>query len=31
MQPYRHFNLASYMYAYYAAEVTDEEIRSGIE
>ena len=31
MQPYRHFNLASYMFAYYTAEVTDEELKRGVE
>ena len=31
MQPYRHFNLASYMLAYYTAEVTDEELKRGVE
>ena len=31
MQPYRHFSLASYMFAYYTSEVTDEEIKSGVE
>ncbi len=31
MQPYRHFSLASYMYAYYAAHAEDAEIRRGME
>lgn len=31
MEGYRHFSLASYMFAYYAAEVTDEELRRGME
>ena len=31
MQPYRHFSLASYIFAYYAAEVTDEELRRAVD
>ncbi|MBO4887732.1 MAG: hypothetical protein J5589_05410 [Firmicutes bacterium] len=31
MLPYRHFSLASYMFAYYTAKVTDDEIRDGVE
>ena len=31
MQPYRHFSLASYMFAYYAARATDAEIRQEVE
>lgn len=31
MVPYRNFSLASYMFAYYAAQAGDEEIRKGIE
>ena len=31
MEPYQHFSLASYMYAYYIADKTDEELRQGIE
>ncbi|MBR3642570.1 MAG: hypothetical protein IKN57_03585 [Parasporobacterium sp.] len=30
MEKYKHFQLASYMYAYYAAEADDEQIREGI-
>ena len=31
MEPYRNFSLASYMFAYYADKVTDDEIRRGME
>ena len=31
MEPYQHFSLASYMYAYYIADKTDEELRQGVE
>ncbi len=31
MIPYRNFSIASYMYAYYGARVTDRELRAGIE
>ena len=31
MEAYRNFSLASYMYAYYAGNATDEEIRRGVE
>ncbi|MBR3504522.1 MAG: hypothetical protein IKO07_09845 [Clostridia bacterium] len=31
MEPYRHFSIASYMFAYYAARATDDEIRRGME
>jgi len=31
MKQYRHFSVASYMYAYYAATATDTQIREGIE
>lgn len=31
MEPYRHFSIASYMYAYYVDGATDEEIRRGVE
>ena len=31
MENYRHFSVASYMYAYYVAEATDAEIRSAME
>ena len=31
MEKYRHFSVASYMYAYYGAEATDEQIRQGME
>ncbi len=30
MEMYRHFSVAAYMYAYYAAQATDEEIREGV-
>ena len=30
MEPYRHFTIASYMFAYYAAKVSDDEIRRGV-
>ena len=31
MNPYRNFCVASYMFAYYAAKATDQEIREGME
>ncbi len=31
MDNYRHFSIASYMFAYYAAQATDDEIRRGVE
>ena len=31
MKDYRNFSIATYMYAYYAARATDEEIRSSME
>ena len=31
MKPYRHFSMASYMFAYYAAKATDDDIRRGME
>ena len=31
MEAYRHFSIASYMFAYYAAEATDEQIRRDAE
>ena len=31
MNGYSNFSLASYMFAYYAARVTDEELRQGME
>ncbi len=31
MDGYRHFSLASYMFAYYAAKASDDEIRAGME
>ena len=31
MKDYRNFSIASYMYAYYAAEASDDEIRQGME
>ena len=31
MEPYRHFSVASYMFAYYAAAVTDNELRQAAE
>lgn len=31
MEKYRHFGVASYMYAYYAAEATDRKIREAME
>ncbi|MBR6165598.1 MAG: hypothetical protein IKQ45_06720 [Clostridia bacterium] len=31
MKPYRNFSVASYMFAYYAAKATDQEISEGIE
>jgi hypothetical protein len=31
MEAYRHFSIASYMFAYYAAEATDEQIRRDTE
>ena len=30
MEPYRHFTIASYMFAYYAAKASDDEIRRGV-
>ena len=31
MEPFRHFSIASYMFAYYAARATDEELHRGVE
>ena len=31
MDAYRHFTVASYMYAYYVREATDQQIREGVE
>ena len=31
MDGYRHFSVASYMFAYYAAKATDEQIRRDME
>ena len=31
MESYRHFSIASYMFAYYAAKATDDDIRRGME
>ena len=31
MEPFRHFSVASYMFAYYADRVTDEELRRDVE
>ena len=31
MKPYQHFTIASYMFAYYAAEATDDQIRKDVE
>jgi len=31
MKPYRNFSVASYMYAYYGANATDQQIREGME
>ena len=31
MNPYRHFSVASYMFAYYAAQASDEQIRRDVE
>lgn len=31
MEAYRNFSIASFMFAYYAAKVTDEELRQGLE
>ena len=31
MNAYKHFRVASYMYAYYVHAATDEQIREGIE
>ncbi|MCQ2445386.1 MAG: hypothetical protein MJ141_00685, partial [Clostridia bacterium] len=31
MQPYKNFKLASYVFAYYLARATDEEIQKGID
>ena len=31
MNHYRNFNIASYMYAYYAAEASDEQIKKELE
>ena len=31
MKPYRNFSVASYMFAYYANEATDQQIREGVE
>ena len=31
MNPYRNFSVASYMFAYYVNEATDQQIREGVE
>ena len=31
MNAYRNFSVASYMYAYYVAQATDQQIREGVE